>query len=166
MKIGMHTRTFRASSAALGLMAGLLSLALASSAFASPPEINAMEMFRLLNQSKGKVVVVNFFATWCPPCVLEVPGLMEIRKQYPDSELTLVSVSFDTDMEKLDGFLDTAKVNYTVYTGAQDVAEAFQVVGLPKLLVYNKKGALEVNHNGFMTPDKLKETIETLKNKQ
>lgn len=161
----MHKRSFRALGAALGVAACLAVLALPVGAMASPPEINSMELFRILNQSKGKVVVVNFFATWCPPCVLEVPGLMEIRKQYPESELTLVAVSFDTDMGKLDEFLDKAKVNYTVYLGSQDVAEAFQVIGLPKLLVYNKKGGLEVNHNGFMTPDKLKETIETLKNK-
>lgn len=147
------------------VMAALIVLFMTGFAVAAPKEISSMELFRLLNESRGKVVVVNFFAIWCPPCILEVPGLMEIRKQYPESELTLISVSFDTDTDKLNQFMDKAKLNYPVYLGSQDLAEAFQVIGLPKLLVYNKKGALEVNHNGFMSPDALKEHIETLQKK-
>jgi len=153
-------RSFRIPGAAL---AALFVLAIAQGALAAPKEISSMELFKLLNESRGKIVVVNFFATWCPPCILEIPGLIEVRKQYPESELMLISVSFDTDMDKLEQFMGKAKLNYPVYMGTQDTAEAFQVIGLPKLLVYNKKGALETNHNGFMSPDALKETIDTLR---
>ncbi len=127
-----------------------------------PPTIGYMKLFREINESKGKVVLINFFATWCVPCQQEIPGLMSLRKLYPEQEIRMIGVSMDTDYGQLRAYLEKTPVNYTVYHADAQVAQIFQVSSLPKMLVYDQKGSLVVDHSGFVAPEQLKQVLDKL----
>ncbi len=127
-----------------------------------PAEVTPMDLFRIINGGRDRVVVVSFFATWCPPCLMEIPGLMELRRRHPESALYLVGISFDSDSAVVEKFLQKNPLNYPVKMGTADVAQAFQAFGLPKLLVYGKGGVLALNHDGFLSEDDLRKVVDPL----
>lgn len=127
-----------------------------------PPSVGYMKIFQEINDARGKVVVVNFFATWCGPCMLEIPGLVELRKLYPESEIFIMGISLDTDYGQLRKFLQKNPVNYTVYHADAQVGSIFQVNTIPKMLVYDRQGSLVVNHAGFLAPEQLKHVLDDL----
>lgn len=150
----------------LVLLCCVLLLAVAGAAQSAPsgppPTVGYMKIFREINDAKGKVVLVNFFATWCGPCVQEIPGLVALRKVYPEQDILMLGISMDTDYGKLRSFLQQIPVNYTVYHADAQVSQIFQVSALPKMLVYDQRGALVVNHNGFFPPEQLKQVLDGL----
>jgi peroxiredoxin len=95
-----------------------------------------------LKQLKGKVVVVNFWATWCPPCRKEMPDMQEMYTQYRDKGLVILGIS-DEKPEKVKPFV--AEKNYT-YTMLLDpgrkVNEEFHVQGIPRTFFYDREGKL------------------------
>jgi peroxiredoxin len=95
-----------------------------------------------LKQLKGKVVVVNFWATWCPPCRKEMPDMQELYTQYKDKGLVILGIS-DEKPEKVKPFV--AEKNYT-YTMLLDpgrkVNEEFHVQGIPRTFFYDREGKL------------------------
>ncbi len=131
-----------------------------------PASVGYMKIFQEINNAKGKIVLVNFFATWCGPCMLEIPGLVALRKMYPEKEIHMVGISVDTDYGKLRAFLEKNPLNYTVYHADPQVGQIFQVSNIPKMLIYDQSGALVVNHAGFLAPDQLKNVVEELIQKQ
>ena len=152
--------------AALFLALLLVSSAVASATGEEPREIGTMQLLGLLRDAKDQVVVVNFFATNCPPCLEEIPNLIEIRKEYKDEDLELVGLSVDFDRPVLLAFMDKMGFNYPVYLAKMDVAQTFQVQAIPRLLVYDRQGKLVVDHTGFMEPDALRVILDSLLGKQ
>lgn len=65
------------------------------------------ELMEFVLDSQGTVTVVNFWATWCGPCIRELPGLAELRRDIPREDMTLVGVSLDFDPAQLERFLQT-----------------------------------------------------------
>lgn len=108
---------------------------------------------------KGKVVVVNFWATWCPPCLMEIPHLMKMREEFPEARMHLMGISLDEDEKALAGFLAKRKLNYPNYHGDRSVLMGFRVSGVPRLIVYDPSGTLVLSHEGYMEPDALRELI-------
>ncbi|MGB6431539.1 MAG: TlpA disulfide reductase family protein [Candidatus Acidiferrales bacterium] len=73
-----------------------------------------------LSEHKGKIVVVNFWATWCGPCREELPMLNQLAGQYPAADVFFVAISLDdeTTQNKIPGFLEKKKITLAVWTGA------------------------------------------------
>ncbi|MBZ0202443.1 MAG: TlpA family protein disulfide reductase [Ignavibacteria bacterium] len=67
-----------------------------------------------LSDYKGKVILINFWATWCPPCRKELPDLSQISTDYKDKDFKMIGVSIDDNQEVLNNFLKTNKLSYTV----------------------------------------------------
>ncbi len=115
----------------------------------------------LLASHKGKIVLVNFFATWCPPCREEIPGLVSIAEKMSD-QVVVIGLSGDEDPKKLPGFLKDMKINYPVLLAGMDVLRFFKVHTIPHNLVYNQDGKIVANASGFVTEDELKGFITML----
>jgi len=95
-----------------------------------------------LKDLRGKVVLVNFWATWCPPCRKEMPDLDALYRQFRDSGFIVLAIS-DEDAGKVKPFLDAHPVSYPVLLDAdRNVNKLFRVEGIPKSFVYDRGGKL------------------------
>jgi len=95
-----------------------------------------------LRELKGKVVLVNFWATWCPPCRKEMPDLQTLYDKYKDQGLVVLAIS-DEDTAKVSPFIAERQISYPVLLDpGRKVNEAFIVEGIPKSFVYDREGNL------------------------
>jgi len=103
--------------------------------------INAQGVQDIIAKNKGKVVLVNFWATWCPPCRAEIPELIELRKKFSDDELVMIGVAVDQESDVVDEFMQKeAKFNYPVYFAAEDIGPAFRIQSIPRTMMYGPGG--------------------------
>jgi peroxiredoxin len=95
-----------------------------------------------LSQLRGKVVLVNFWATWCPPCRKEMPDLEALYNRFKGQGLVILAIS-DEELGKVEPFIAGRKITYPVMLDpGRKVNEMFQVEGIPKSFVYNREGKL------------------------
>ena len=116
----------------------------------------------------GKVVIVDFWATWCPPCRKEIPGFVALQKKYADKGLAIVGFSFDREEEEYDKFLKATGVNYTSVFATNEHGERIinqfekvvgDVRGLPCTLVIDRKGEIMYKHVGYGSPEDFERII-------
>jgi thiol-disulfide isomerase/thioredoxin len=112
---------------------------------------------------KGKVVIVNFWATWCPPCREEIPELVALQKKYKD-QLQIIGVSMDEDATpaEVNGFAIKAGINYPVVMGKDIAKEYGGVPALPTSFVVNKDGGVVQKHVGLLEPDEIETEVRAL----
>jgi peroxiredoxin len=91
---------------------------------------------------KGKVLLVNFFATWCPPCLKEIPTLVSLQKKFADRDFTVVGFSVDKkeNMAALKKLLKKTEVNYPVVLADPETKKEFGATFLPMTFLIDKKG--------------------------
>ena len=106
----------------------------------------------LANQ-KGKVVLVDFWATWCPPCRMEIPHLQALYNKYKKQHVEVVGVSIgegkQTPMEFVKKNKLTYLIGYTDQTEAQSIGKQIQFEGIPTTLIIDKKGIIRYADSGF-----------------
>lgn len=99
-----------------------------------------------LTRFKGKVVLVNFWATWCEPCRIEIPDFLDLYRQYRSKGLEIVGIDIEEPGEKVRPYVEQMKITYPVLlTGERhdEIARAFGVdVGLPTTIVLNRDGSI------------------------
>jgi peroxiredoxin len=114
---------------------------------------------------KGKVILLNYWATWCGPCKVEIPDLIALQEQYRDRGLVVLGVSQDDDPETLRTFAETHKMNYPVLVG-RDEPELLDAQGtlwgLPTSYVIGRDGAICTRHVGPATKDEFEREIKAL----
>ncbi|NTV12657.1 MAG: TlpA family protein disulfide reductase [Desulfobulbaceae bacterium] len=113
---------------------------------------------------QGKVVLVNFWATWCPPCRKEIPSLVKLQESYRSKGLVVVGVSMDEGGRTMVGkFLEKQGVNYPVIIGDSSVAKGFGgVIGVPASFLVDRKGELIRRFDGYASEEELREELEKL----
>jgi cytochrome c biogenesis protein CcmG/thiol:disulfide interchange protein DsbE len=101
---------------------------------------------------EGKPAVINFFATWCPPCREEIPGFIEVYNKHREKGFELIGISLDTDTrENMPGFLMNNNIRYTILFGDLDTARAYGgVSALPTTFFVGKDGKIRNVHVGYM----------------
>lgn len=96
-----------------------------------------------LNQFRGQVVVLNFWATWCPPCVEELPSLMRMQERVRNRGVAVLGVSIDVDEAAYHRFLKERGVNFlTVRDPQQKVANLYGTAGWPETYIIDRQGVL------------------------
>lgn len=97
---------------------------------------------------KGKVVFVNFWATWCGPCIAEMPAIQELYDSLSREEVQFALISNEPEGTITD-FLERHRYTFPVYRTDDNVPEVFPVGGIPTTFVLNKKGTIVLKHIGF-----------------
>lgn len=112
----------------------------------------------------GKPTIVNFFATWCPPCREEVPALVKAYDRYRAEGLEVVGISLDTDTrENLPGFIAGNRIKYRILLGDMSTVRAYGgVSSLPTTVFIGKDGEIKDIHVGVMDGDSLEREIREL----
>jgi peroxiredoxin len=105
-----------------------------------------------LSDFKGKVVILNFFATWCPPCRAEIPELVKIFQGNQAKGLVVLSVSLDTDgvPQVLNKFVKDMKIPYPVLVGTLDLVDQYQINGVPTTLIITREGKIHRRYDGLV----------------
>jgi len=117
-----------------------------------------------LTDYKGKVVLLNFWATWCGPCKVEIPWFMEFNKTYKDRGLAVVGVSLDDDgWKSVKPYLAEKKIDYTVVVGNDAVSKSYgDVDSLPTTFIIDQDGRIAFTHTGLVSKDTYEKEIQSL----
>ena len=122
-----------------------------------------------LSTAKGRVVVVNFWATWCPPCIEELPTMQKLWEETRDQGLDVLAVNVGEPADRIQQFLNEFEPELTFPILLDPDGEAFQawgVRGLPKTYVVNKRGQViyEAEGGRNMNSEHIRERLRTLIN--
>ncbi len=117
-----------------------------------------------LSDFKGKVVLLNFWATWCGPCKLEIPWFVEFERKYKDKGFEVVGVSMDEDgWNAVKPFLSENQMNYRVVLGDDKVASSYGgVESLPTSFIIDREGRIAQVHIGLVNKSKYEQDISEL----
>lgn len=116
-----------------------------------------------LSDFKGKVVLIDFFATWCPPCRASVPAIERLHTNYIDKGLVVLAISLDEGKwDYVKSFQSEYGITYTILKGTDDVAMQYMVRTIPTLVIADKKGNVWKRIIGFGNEEYLEEQIKTL----
>lgn len=105
-----------------------------------------------LTDFRGKVVLVNFWATWCGPCEAEIPWFIEFEQKYKDRGFAVLGVSMDDDgWKSVRPFVASHKINYRIVIGSEVVSQQFgEINALPTSFVLDRQGRIATSHEGLI----------------
>jgi peroxiredoxin len=117
-----------------------------------------------LSSYRGKVVLLNFWATWCGPCELEIPWFVEFEQQYRSKGFEVVGVSMDDDgWPAVKPFIAAKKINYRILLGDDSVTQLYGGVdALPTSFMIDRNGRIAAVHVGLAGKDEYSNEIQTL----
>src|SRR5487761_2117788 len=116
-------------------------------------------MHHKLSDQKGRWVLVNFWAPWCPMCLQELPDLTAVQQQHHDVQVIGIAVMYKNRKEVLD-VSATESLNYPIVLGNEDTAADFGgLVGLPTSFLYTPSGELVGHHQGPLTQNEIEQAI-------
>jgi thiol-disulfide isomerase/thioredoxin len=102
-----------------------------------------------LSELKGKAVVINFWATWCAPCISEMPYLLKLYEKYKDKGLEILSISTDEEKEKVRPFVTQKRLTFPVFNEPNE-RKRFQVELIPTNIFIDKEGTIRYRITGFV----------------
>ena len=116
-----------------------------------------------LSDYRGKVVLINFWATWCPPCRAEIPDLEAAYQARQDEGFVVLGISVEEPREAVAPFAQAIGMSYPVLLdrGGQ-VMKMFRAPGLPISLILDRDGVIKVRHVGILTREQLEDYLAEL----
>jgi cytochrome c biogenesis protein CcmG/thiol:disulfide interchange protein DsbE len=118
-----------------------------------------------LSAYRGKVVYVDFWASWCAPCRESFPWLDGLVREYASKNLVVIGVNVDKDRDRAERFLNETPADFPiVYDPHGDLAAAYKVAGMPSAILIDRAGHVRFQHAGFSTKQKglYEEQLQTL----
>lgn len=145
------------------LIALLLLAILPCAAFAEdPPELNNAALQQMIAKNRGKAIMINFFATWCPPCRAEIPEITKLRGSYPESRLLIVGLSVDQDAAVVGPFMKQTGINYPVFMAGQSITDSYGVSSVPHNAFIAPDGKLVISEPGMANEEVLRKVVSDL----
>jgi thiol-disulfide isomerase/thioredoxin len=112
---------------------------------------------------KGRVVVLDFWATWCGPCRIEIPGLIEMQDKYANRGFSVIGISMDDEPGPVVEFYKEFKMNYPVAVGNPRVGELYGgIFGLPTTFLIGRDGRIYAKHTGATSPSVIEDEVQQL----
>lgn len=112
---------------------------------------------------KGKVILLNFWATWCAPCLAEIPDFVKVYNEQKDKGFVIVGVLTEDDAAQLKPFVTEKKMNYPVTIITPEVEDAYgPIFGLPTSVLIARDGSVCKRHFGPMTKEQLERELKAL----
>jgi cytochrome c biogenesis protein CcmG/thiol:disulfide interchange protein DsbE len=116
-----------------------------------------------LSKLKGKIVLVNFWATWCPPCRVEISDFIEVYNTYKSKGIEIVGIALDQEgWSKVAPYIEEAKINYPVVLGSVEVAQQYGIEPIPTTFIVDKKGYIVDRQIGLLTKEVLEQKLKSL----
>ena len=112
--------------------------------------------FTDLSEFKGKVVFINIWATWCPPCVAEMPNIQSLYDKIENDNIEFIMLSMDNSEEKAKKFIDKKGFTFPVFMAASKVPAMFRAPSIPTTFVISRKGKVVSKKVGMANYDKKK----------
>jgi len=110
----------------------------------------------------GRVVLLNFWATWCTPCRAEIPNFVEFQNSYGPQGLQVLGISMDDDTKPVREFYQQFKMNYPVAVGNQELAESYGgVLGLPVTFLIGRDGKIAAKYVGAVQIPTVEQAIKS-----
>jgi peroxiredoxin len=101
-----------------------------------------------LSDYKGQVILLDFWATWCPPCRNSIPAFVRLYNKYHEQGFTILGIGLD-DEAALRKYASDNKISYPVLIGNNDIGKAYGVTGIPKMVFIDRKGKIRKTQVGF-----------------
>ena len=112
---------------------------------------------------RGKVVLIDFWATWCVPCKKEMPGFQELQKRYADRGLVVIGIALDTDAALVARFARELGVTYTLLLSESEVVKRWGgLQGLPTTCLVDRDGVVRKKIVGFEYPEEIEKELRRL----
>lgn len=119
-----------------------------------------------ITEWQGKILIINFWATWCPPCRKEIPEFINLQQQFAVKGLQFIGIALD-ERDAVDEYLDFTKVNYPILIGGNEGVALTQQLGnkvqaVPYTVIVDQKSQLIYRHRGELSGEKILEIISPL----
>jgi len=145
-----HSKSIFASVALLSAAMSQIGYAALKPGDAAPDLATFKLEGKLPDNLKGKVVLLDFWASWCPPCRRSFPAMQELHKRYGGQGLAVVAVSVDEKREAMERFLKSMDASFaTVRDADQKLVVAVDVATMPTSFVIDRRGKVRFVHNGY-----------------
>ncbi len=128
------------------------------------PDLEGRE--HAISEWDGKVLLVNFWATWCPPCRHEIPDFIEVRRQYADRGFEIVGVAID-DVDSVRDYVDVLEIDYPILWGGANASAISQQYGnrsnaLPYSALIDRQGRIRFSGAGRLPRQSLEKAVQSL----
>ena len=105
---------------------------------------------KILEEHKGKVVLINFFGSWCAPCKAETPDFIEVYEKYKDKNFVIIGLAVDNNVNDAIEFVNNFGVTYPVFQANEELIKYFRVGPIPTSLLFDKNGKYMNQFIGYM----------------
>jgi cytochrome c biogenesis protein CcmG/thiol:disulfide interchange protein DsbE len=149
----------------LMLLAALTAVAAGQSSNSPTLMLKDVQGRRLrLSDYKGKVVLLNFWATWCPPCRAEMPDLIKMQREYQSKGLQVIGITYPPEtLREVRQFIRKLKVNYPIALGTKEMKALFdQTDTLPVTIVIDRQGNVHERIEGILLPEEFEQKVKPL----
>ncbi len=146
-----------------GFLVGCHSGGARTSASAKAPDFSVTDIQGRklsLSEYQGKVVLLDFWATWCAPCLQEIPHFVDMQQKYGSQGFQAIGISMDDGPKPVQRFYEEHKLNYPVALGSSQLAESYGgILGLPVTFVINRDGQIRKRFVGATDPAQIEQEV-------
>jgi len=117
-----------------------------------------------LSDFKGQVIILDFWATWCPPCKAEIPHFIELYDEYNSEGLEIIGVSLDWNAQRLLGpFVEENNINYRLLIGDEEVTNLYGgIMSIPTTFIIDRDGGIRNRYIGYRSKEVFEKDIKEL----